>query len=618
MAMAEDFGASGNQLIQAAVNAELAYLRQLGANENLAFASANLGAFEALLIIIQNGEHGLPVYQAVANVRTPFSGPAGIINRLKTLRRLGLLEEKPGAKKSEVCLAPSEKLIRDICPVLFVGHYCGLQEGPPPPPPPTHTHTGEWLPARNERERQSYGRLSFNASLVVIGGKIMDAVRSISGGRISGHVEPVKPQSSLALVQSKPKNSILLLQGPVGPFFAELQEALSVASFTTRRVVFNAGDKLFTPERNYEYFTGTLCEWETWLRFEFAQNPPDAIVLFGSNRPAHKIARRLAELYRIDVLSLEEGYLRSGYVSCELGGNNKHSPMVKWRPKLLTPGGRADAAPSAGAQPSSFTTMSFWAAVYYLVRDLASKPSDTHLFHRQRERVVPLAMSWGIHLLRRIAAQITEYPARRALRRRPGYILVPLQVSSDSQLQAAARGWSTSRLIEASLMALRANPVGQRVVFKLHPLERESVASKRLIFRRAAKLGAHRRHIRVLHSGRMGELTKHSSGMVVINSTSAFSALHNGVPVLVLGDAIFRHDEIVTLGETEADISAFFKMRHAKSRLLIDEFIAELKSQSVIPGDFYVSRGRQIAIAGIVDKLKQQQRASCSQEEARG
>jgi hypothetical protein len=128
MEMAEDFRASGNQLIQEAVAAELAYLRQLGANENLAFASANLGAFEALLIIIQNGEHGLPVYQAVANVRTPFSGPAGIINRLKTLRSLGLLEEVSGAKKSQVCLVPSEKLMRDIYPVLAARHYGGLQE----------------------------------------------------------------------------------------------------------------------------------------------------------------------------------------------------------------------------------------------------------------------------------------------------------------------------------------------------------------------------------------------------------------------------------------------------------------------------------------------------------
>lgn len=128
MEMVEDCGASGNQLIQEAVNAELAYLRQLGSNENLAFASSNLSAFEALLTIIQNGEHGLPVYQAVASVRTPFSGPAGIINRLTAMRRLGLLEEKPGAKKSQVCLVPSEKLMQDIYPVLATRHYGGLQK----------------------------------------------------------------------------------------------------------------------------------------------------------------------------------------------------------------------------------------------------------------------------------------------------------------------------------------------------------------------------------------------------------------------------------------------------------------------------------------------------------
>ena len=123
----EDFGTSGSLPTQEAVTAELAYLRQLGANENLAFASSNLGAFEALLIIMQNSEHGMPVYQAVASVRTPFSGPAGIINRLKALRSLGLLEEKSGTKKSQICLIPSEKLMRDLYPVLAARHYGGLQ-----------------------------------------------------------------------------------------------------------------------------------------------------------------------------------------------------------------------------------------------------------------------------------------------------------------------------------------------------------------------------------------------------------------------------------------------------------------------------------------------------------
>jgi hypothetical protein len=126
--MTDDFSTSRNQLIQEAIDSELGHIRQLGANENLVFASSNLGAYEALLTIIQNGERGLPVYQAVGNVRTRFSGSAGVINRLQAMRRLGLLEEKSGAKKSQVCLVPSERLLRDLFPVLGARHHGGLQK----------------------------------------------------------------------------------------------------------------------------------------------------------------------------------------------------------------------------------------------------------------------------------------------------------------------------------------------------------------------------------------------------------------------------------------------------------------------------------------------------------
>jgi capsular polysaccharide export protein len=433
------------------------------------------------------------------------------------------------------------------------------------------------------------------------------------GGREGFDDEVVSPASP----EQKVAKRVLLLQGPVGPFFTELQTALSDAGFATRRVVFNAGDKFFGPRQNCAVFSGTESEWETWLRFEIAQNTPDAIVLFGSSRPAHKIARRVATCYGIEVLSLEEGYLRSGYVSCEFGGNNKHSPLTAWDAKTV-PLRRAtvDPAPASGAQPSSFATMAFWAATYYLVRDLASKPSDVHLFHRANERILTMSWRWGIHVLRRLAARVSEFPTRRALHIRSGYILIPLQVSSDSQLQEAARGWSTIRLIDGALMALRAASRDQILVFKLHPLERRSAAVKRHIFCRASLLGVDRHRIRVLHSGRIGDLAKFSSGMVVINSTSAFSALHYGIPLLVLGDAVFRHDAIATLGSSEADITTFFKLRHAKSRLLVDAFFVEIKSQSLIPGDFYVQRGRTVAIAGILGKLQRRQRLSRSQEEA--
>jgi capsular polysaccharide export protein len=105
----------------------------------------------------------------------------------------------------------------------------------------------------------------------------------------------------------------------------------------------------------------------------------------------------------------------------------------------------------------------------------------------------------------------------------------------------------------------------------------------------------------------MGDLAKHSCGMVVINSTSVFSALHHDIPVLVLGASVFRHTEIVTLGETEPDVAAFFKVRHAKPKPKTDAFIAAIKAQSLLPGDLSVLRGRKSAIEGIVHKVQQRQ-----------
>ncbi len=124
--MAEDYCEPNRQILCDIVDAELAYVRLLGANGNLAFASSNLSAYEALLVIVNSGEKGIPVYQAVASVRTPFSGQAGVINRLRAMRSLGLLEEQKGSKKSQVCLVPSEQLLQDLHSVLSLRHSSGF------------------------------------------------------------------------------------------------------------------------------------------------------------------------------------------------------------------------------------------------------------------------------------------------------------------------------------------------------------------------------------------------------------------------------------------------------------------------------------------------------------
>jgi capsular polysaccharide export protein len=412
------------------------------------------------------------------------------------------------------------------------------------------------------------------------------------------------------------RRSVLLLQGPVGPFFSELEGTLRAAGHLVQRVAFNPGDNLFSSRvHRPKRVSLNLNEWESWLRFELSCRSYDCFILFGSSRPAHKMARQIAHHFNIKVLSLEEGYLRSGYVTVELDGNNQHSRLTSWRSQNHQ-SIDAGSVPSPMAMSSSFIAMSVWGAIYYLARGVFSTASDEHLFHRPSERVVPLAWNWCSHMARRGVARITEFPTQRHLRRKPGYILVPLQVSSDSQIQLAARGWTAQQLVDACLNSLAKSDANQRVVFKLHPLECKNALITRLIHRKAKSLGLRAERFAVLNSGRIGELTAHSSGMVVINSTSGFSALHHNKPLLVLGDAVFRHDEIATTGNSEEDIRIFFQHRQAKASDVIEQFFDTLKSQCLVPGDFYVAAGRKTAVQHIIRKLEQLPLSSANIKEA--
>ena len=412
-------------------------------------------------------------------------------------------------------------------------------------------------------------------------------------------------------------DKVLLLQGPVGPFFRDLNAALFADGYDVRQVIFNAGDYFFAPKSGCIRFTGSRQEWEKWLRLELTKSTPVAIVLFGSSRPVHEIARRVAACFDVAVLSLEEGYLRSGYVSCELGGNNQHSPLSNWVARA--PHGTAPNQTRAKLDLRfPFLTMAIWASAYFLARDLLSRPSDEELFHRDKERIIPLVAGWATHMAGRFVARLSELRIRASLRHSPGFLLVPLQVGSDSQLRLASLGWTTPKLIDACVEALSRSGRELKLVFKLHPLERGSAKIRRLIRSKTAQYGVDRHRVCVLKSGRMGDLAAHASGMVVINSTSAFSALHHNTPVLVLGEAVFRHNEIVTLGKNKDDIAAFFKLRQSKSRRMIDAFFSDLKAASLLAGDFYVAAGRKVAIEGILKRLKALESLTPSSKEANG
>ena len=72
---------------------EIAYLQYLGSKRSLILAASNLGAYEAVLHILQCDDDGLPVYQALEKVQSRFCSKSGLLKRLRVLRNEGLLEE---------------------------------------------------------------------------------------------------------------------------------------------------------------------------------------------------------------------------------------------------------------------------------------------------------------------------------------------------------------------------------------------------------------------------------------------------------------------------------------------------------------------------------------------
>jgi len=93
-----------------------------------------------------------------------------------------------------------------------------------------------------------------------------------------------------------PRN-ILLLQGPVGPFFAKFSRQLESRGHNVLKVNLNGGDLYYFRSGKYLNFTSAATVWPAWIESVMLGREIDRIYLFGDCRRYHRqaigIARRL-------------------------------------------------------------------------------------------------------------------------------------------------------------------------------------------------------------------------------------------------------------------------------------------------------------------------------------
>lgn len=378
----------------------------------------------------------------------------------------------------------------------------------------------------------------------------------------------------------------MLLQGPVGPFFAELQSALDAAGWETVRILFNRGDERFHGGGREVSFTGRMGQWSGWFSGFIKNFAPDAILAFGDQRPIHRDAADAAASAGVPFVSFEEGYLRPEYVTMELNGNNAASPLRGWRAPEEPPSDPPTPAPMPG---NGFSATAWHAASYFTALRLGILRYPYYAHHRERG-IVRESLMWTRNAIRKW--RYTKRNLRKihwiveALDAR--YFVVALQVHDDLQLRHHGAGWTVESLIESSIASFsrHAHP-DHHLVFKGHPLDRGHGSTRELTAKLARLFGVEAR-VHYVDDGSLGLLSRHCRGMVTVNSTSAMVAFAHSKPVFAAGDSFYEHLCANGSDRSEEALSRFWRFTPQLDVRRWEAFRAHMIATSQVNGSYYI------------------------------
>jgi len=376
---------------------------------------------------------------------------------------------------------------------------------------------------------------------------------------------------------------VLLLQGPVGPFFNRLSHDLRAEGAQVFKVNFNGGDQFFFPFGSTINYRGRPSEWPDFFSDLLDRLQVDWILLFGDCRSHHQTAQALAKPRGIGIGVYEEGYVRPDYVTLERHGVNGHSTLPR-NPDFY------HALPEQAVETTrpignAYWHAALWATLYYVASTLLHPLFPFYKHHRPLTLLE--CLPWVRSAWRRVFYAMKE---RGVLGRLTDtfsgrFFLVPLQVHNDTQLCVHSHYTNIHTFIEdvVDSFALHA-PEDTVLVLKHHPMDRGYHDYTRLIRRLARK---HRLagRLRYIHDQHLPTLLQHTAGVVLINSTVGLSALHHGTPVKVTGVALYDMPGLTFQGSLEkfwSDADLF-----SPDKPLFRKFRGYLINRTQINGSFY-------------------------------
>lgn len=357
----------------------------------------------------------------------------------------------------------------------------------------------------------------------------------------------------------------LLLQGPLGPCFAGLAQALEARGGRVTQVVFNGGDQWFARGGRVLPYAGSAEAWPRALTALLQAERFDRVVLFGDCRPLHRVAIPICRRLGVPVWVVEEGYLRPVYLTVEREGVNGYSLLPR-DPAAYLEEADEPVPPAPMRFPWMFARKAFTTMAWYCAHGWYRYRFPRYR-HYRGTNIVREGLSWIRGGVLRLWRQRADRRAQAELADRR-FALFPLQVVGDSQVIHHADVGGVQGSIARVLTSFAAAADRERLlVCKAHPMDRGYHDHAPLIRRLAAGLGIADR-VRVVDTVPLPWLLDRAEGVVTVNSTVGLSALLHGVPTHALGRAIYDLPGLTHQG----DLAAFWRAPTAPDPALLAAF----------------------------------------------
>lgn len=410
----------------------------------------------------------------------------------------------------------------------------------------------------------------------------------------SGPVAAANCQKSVvpcnpALLSLSRAKRVLLLQGPLGPFFDRLTVWLRTRGVQVERVALQGGDEHDSRASVPIAYTGTPANWADFFRNLLQAGSFDHLVLFGQARFYHMIALREARAMGVCAVVMEEGYFRPGFATMELDGVNGYSTTMdrfEWRPECDDATHRN--LPLKGPlQPQDsanhFRKMAWFASQHYLAME-RSAGKFPHYIHHKECNPYWYARYWVWSWAKKYWYRGRDERAFARLRSRPSrYYLVALQHDGDSQITHHSRfRENTNFIIEVMRSFSLHAPADALLVFRQHPYCRGGAGHVGLVRALAQELGLGRRVVHFVE-GDTPVMVQHSAGVVLINSTVGLQALELGVPLIAQGDALYGREGLTF----QHGLDRFWSEGRPADPQVRAEFMPQLKNLTQVPVSLY-------------------------------